>query len=168
MSPTTVYHPDDFLLGLSSVRERCFKVQEVANRNQLNHFDVDRTKLDDMVHLVISLIKRDYDNPSNIPPFGRWRHFDSGGRPRIQGLLNTWSSLGQDALEQTRKVIDLFVVACLLDIDPYQSWSYVEPATGRTYKWKDGVAVAILDMFSNGVFSSDPAHPYRVDCKCTW
>jgi hypothetical protein len=37
--------------------------------------------------------------------------------------------------------------------------------SGRSYKWKDGVAVAVLDMFVNGRFSSDPAQPHRVDCK---
>ncbi|KAI8888594.1 DUF1688-domain-containing protein [Backusella circina FSU 941] len=161
----SAYSDQDYLLGLGSVRDRCFKVQEAAVRNRLQHFDLDQSKLEDVVQFVVSIIKRDYDSPSDIPVHGRWRHFDVGNRPRIQNLLHTWSSLGQDTLEQTRKLIDLFVVACLLDIEPYQSWSYTEAMTGRNYKWKDGVAVAVLDMFVNGLFSSDPAQPHRVDSE---
>ncbi|KAI8971460.1 hypothetical protein BDF20DRAFT_884613 [Mycotypha africana] len=154
-----------FLLSLNSVRERCFKVQEAASRNRLKHFDVDPTKLEEMIQFVVLIIKRDYDTPSEIPPYSRWRHFDVGGRPRLNNLLQTWASLGQDALEQTRKLIDILVIACLMDIKPCQTWTYTEKSTGRIFKRKDGIAVAILDMFVNGVFSSDPAQPHRVDSE---
>jgi hypothetical protein len=157
--------PNDFLLSLSSVRERCFKVQEAASRNRLKHFDIDQSKLEEMVQYVISIIKRDYETPSEIPVYSRWRHFDIGGRPRLNNLLQTWSSLGQDTLEQTRKLIDILVVACLLDMKPYQNWTYTEQSTGRVFKRKDGIAIAILDLYVNGLFSSDHAQPHRVDCK---
>ncbi|KAI8372566.1 hypothetical protein EDC96DRAFT_499815 [Choanephora cucurbitarum] len=155
--------PNDFLLSLNSVRERCYKVQEAATRNRLKHFDVDPSKLDEMVQFVISIIKRDYDTPSDIPVYGRWRHFDIGGRPRLNNLIQTWTSLGQDALEQTRKLIDLLVIACLMDMKPCQTWTYTERSTGRVFKRKDGIAIAILDLFVSGFFSSDPTQPHRVD-----
>jgi hypothetical protein len=156
---------NDFLLSLNSVRERCYKVQEAANRNRLNHFDVDQSKLEDMIQFVILIIKRDYDSPSDIPVYSRWRHFDIGGRPRLNNLIQTWASLGQSTLEQTRKLIDILVIACLLDMKPCQIWSYTEQSTGRVFKKKDGIAIAILDLFLNGAFSSDPTNPHRVDCK---
>ncbi|OBZ91105.1 Uracil catabolism protein 4 [Choanephora cucurbitarum] len=155
--------PNDFLLSLNSVRERCYKVQEAATRNRLKHFDVDPSKLDEMVQFVISIIKRDYDTPSDIPVYGRWRHFDIGGRPRLNNLIQNWTSLGQDALEQTRKLIDLLVIACLMDMKPCQTWTYTERSTGRVFKRKDGIAIAILDLFVAGFFSSDPTQPHRVD-----
>ncbi|KAI9471922.1 MAG: hypothetical protein EXX96DRAFT_582219 [Benjaminiella poitrasii] len=157
--------PNDFLLCLSSVRERCFKVQEAATRNRLKHFDIDQSKLEEMVQFVVSIIKRDYDTPSEIPLYGRWRHFDIGGRPRLNNLIQTWASLGQDALEQTRKLVDLLVIACLMDIKPCQTWTYTEQSTGRKFKRKDGIAIALLDLFVSGMFSSDPAHPHRVDSE---
>ncbi|KAG1437131.1 hypothetical protein G6F56_013254 [Rhizopus delemar] len=98
---------NDFLLGLNSIRERCYKVQEAASRNRLQHFDMDPSKLEDMVQYVISVIKRDYDTPADIPVYGRWRHFDIGGKPRLNQQLQTWSTLGIDNLEQTRKLIDI-------------------------------------------------------------
>ncbi|KAI8977928.1 hypothetical protein BDB01DRAFT_852758 [Pilobolus umbonatus] len=155
----------DNRVSLNYTRDRCFKVQEAANRNKLNHFDVDHSKLDEMVKIVISLIKRDYDSPSDIPQYSRWRHFDIGGRSRLQTLIQTWTSLGQDNLEQTRKLIDILVIACLMDIKPCQTWCYTEKSTGRSFKRKDGIAIAILEMYINGVFSSDNTQPHRVDSK---
>lgn len=155
----------DFLLGLNSVRERCYKVQEAANKNRLIHFDVDQSKLDDMIQFVTLIIKRDYDTPSDIPVYSRWRHFDIGGKQRLNILMKAWSSQGLSTLEQTKRLIDILVVACLMDMKPCQSYCYMESATGRVLKRKDGIAVALLDMFNSGVFSTDPSQPHRVDCK---
>lgn len=163
-SPTT---DTEYLQSLRSVRERCFKVQEAAARQRLQHFDVDPSKLDDMVHIVVSLIKRDFDHPTDMPVHGRWRHFDVGGRPRIQNLIQSWASLGEQPLEQTRRVLDLFVVAVLLDIETGHNWAYREQLTGRMLKRNEGVAVAVLEMFMAGTFSSDSNKPHRVDCKYT-
>lgn len=158
--------PDsEYLLSLRAVRERCFQVQQLASKNKLSHFDIDASKLQDMVQLVISLIKRDYDDPSQIPAHGRWRHFDAGGRPRLQNLIQQWTNDGIDALEQTRRVLDLLVVAVLLDIDPSQGYTFREQSTNRYYKKREGVAVALLEMFMAGVFSINPELPHRVDCN---
>lgn len=156
----------EYLLSLRAVRERCFKVQEAAVKNKLNHFDIDESKLQDMAQFVISFIKRDYDDPSQIPAYGRWRHFDVGGRPRLQTLINSWSSIGTDATEQTRRVLDLMVIAVLLDIDPGQNnWSFREKISNRVYKRREGIAVAILEMFNSGLFSINENQPHRVDGK---
>lgn len=155
----------EFLLSLNSVRERCYKVQEAANKNRLSHFDVDQSKLDDMIQFVTLIIKRDFDTPSDIPVYGRWRHFDVGGKLRLNILMKSWSSQGQSPLEQTKRLIDILVVACLMDMKPCQNYSYMEHATGRVLKRKDGIAVAMLDMFLSGAFSSDSSQPHRVDCK---
>ncbi|GAA5801190.1 hypothetical protein HPULCUR_006633 [Helicostylum pulchrum] len=156
----------EYLLSLRAVRERCFKVQEAAVKSKLNHFDIDESKLQDMAQFIISFIKRDYDDPSQIPAYGRWRHFDVGGRPRLQTLINSWSSTGTDATEQTRRVLDLMVVAVLLDIDPGQNnWSFREKISNRVYKRREGIAVAILEMFNSGLFSINPNQPHRVDAE---
>ncbi|KAI9496329.1 hypothetical protein BDB00DRAFT_953304 [Zychaea mexicana] len=161
MAPADV----EYLASLRSVREQCFRVQEVAARNQLQHFEVDQTKFNDMVQYVLSLMKRDFDDTSEIPVHGRWRHFDIGGRPRIQNLINSWASLGESTMEQTRRVLDLFVVSVLLDIETDHTWSYQEQLTGRVLKRNEGIAVACLEMFTAGAFSSDPSKPHRVDSE---
>ncbi|CAO0790541.1 unnamed protein product [Mucor circinelloides] len=161
----THHKNNEYLLSLHAVRERCFKVQEAAVKNKLQHFDIDTSKLQDMVQFVISLIRRDYDDPSQIPAHGRWRHFDAGSRPRIQTLINSWASLGIDATEQTRRVLDLFTIGVLLDLDPNQSYSFRETSTNRLYKRREGIAIAILEMFMAGTFSINPNQPHRVDSE---
>lgn len=158
----------EYLSSLRSVRERCFRVQEAAMRNKLEHFDVDTSKLDDMVTIVLSLMKRDFDDTSQIPQFGRWRHFEAGGKSRIQQQLIQSAWAGIDPMEQTRRLIDLFVVAVLLDIDLGAGYAYREQASGRVYKQHEGVAIAVYEMFLAGTFSSDPRVPHRVDCKYIW
>ncbi|CEP08811.1 hypothetical protein [Parasitella parasitica] len=155
----------DYLLSLRAVRERCFKVQEAAVKNKLQHFDIDESKMKDMVQLVVSLIKRDFEDPSKIPAHGCWRNFDAGNNLRIQTLINSWASLGIDPTEQTRRVLDLFVIAVLLDIDSNQSYSFCETSTNKTLKKRQGMAVAILEMFMAGTFSSNPNQPHQVDLK---
>ncbi|KAI8647567.1 hypothetical protein BD408DRAFT_408152 [Parasitella parasitica] len=155
----------DYLLSLRAVRERCFKVQEAAVKNKLQHFDIDTSKLQDMVQFVVSLIKRDFDDPSKIPVHGRWRHFDVGDNPRIQTLINSWASLGIDRTEQTRRVLDLFVVAVLLDIDSSQGYSFRETSTNKLFKKRQRMAVAILEMFMAGTFSANPDQPHQVDLE---
>ncbi|KAI8148386.1 hypothetical protein BJV82DRAFT_591961 [Fennellomyces sp. T-0311] len=155
----------EYLWSLRSVRERCFRVQEAAARNRLQHFEVDQSKFNDMVQYVLSLMKRDFDDTNDIPVHGRWRHFDVGGRPRIRNLINSWASLGEDTMEQTRRILDLFVVAVLLDVETDHTWSYREQLTGRILKRNEGVAVACLEMFTAGSFSSDASKPHRVDSE---
>ncbi|KAG0169081.1 hypothetical protein DFQ30_003995 [Apophysomyces sp. BC1015] len=158
--------PDqEYLVSLRSVRERCFRVQEASMKDRLQHFNVDQSKLEDVVQIVVSLIKRDFGDPSRIPSHGRWRHFDVGGRPRIQNLINTWANHGEDTSEQTRRVLDLFVVAVLLDLEAGHTWAYSESSTGRVYKRTEGIAIAVLDLFLAGTFSSDPTQPHRVDSE---
>ena len=85
-----------------------------------------------------------------------------GGRPRIDQLLATWP-LSVDKQERTRRLIDLFVVSVLLDAGAGTRWSYKSKETGRIYKRSEGLAVASLEMFKLGVFSSNKDQPYQVD-----
>lgn len=155
----------EYLSSLRAVREGCFKVQEAAVKNKLQHFDIDTTKLQDMVQLVLSLIKRDFDEPSQIPTHGCWRYFDAGRCSRIQTLISSWASLGTDPIEQTRRVLDLFVITIILDVDPQVTFSYREPTSNRTFKRREAIAIAVLDMFMAGTFSMNTDQPHQVDCK---
>ncbi|CAG8630994.1 40517_t:CDS:2 [Gigaspora margarita] len=152
-----------YFKSLRSVRERSNKVYEKAKTNSLNHFQVDFSKLQEVVTKVIALIKRDYEQISDIPPHGRWRHFDVGGHARVQTLINEWKSSDCDKLEITRRLLDLFVISVLLDAGAGNAWSYKEQKTGNTYNRSEGLAIASLDMFKSGIFSSLGSQPYQVD-----
>lgn len=85
-----------------------------------------------------------------------------GGRPRINQLLQSWPST-IDAQERTRRLIDLFLVSVLLDAGAGTRWSYRSKESGKVYSRSEGLAVASLEMFKSGMFSSDPTEPCQVD-----
>lgn len=77
-------------------------------------------------------------------------------------LLASWPS-AIDNQERTRRLIDLFLVSVLLDAGAGANWSYKSKESGKTYRRSEGLAVASLEMFKTGTFSSDSAQPYQVD-----
>ncbi|KAL1957057.1 hypothetical protein VTO42DRAFT_6434 [Malbranchea cinnamomea] len=155
--------PAAYLKSIHAVRQRCRLVMLKAKNNQLNHFDVDWGKFQETAQYIVSIIKRDYaPDYQSIPPHGRWQHFDAGGRPRVNQLLQSWPST-VDALERTRRLIDLFLVSVLLDAGAGNQWSYKSKESGKIFKRSEGLAVATFEMFKAGLFSSNPNEPFQVD-----
>ena len=155
--------PAAYLRSINAVRERSRLVLQKAKADQLNHFDVDLSKFPDAADYVVSIIKRDFEGDySSIPPHGRWQHFEVGGRPRITQLLQSWPT-SVDNTERTRRLIDLFLVSVLLDAGAGTAWSYKSKESSKVYSRSEGLAVASLEMFKAGAFSSDPDQPHQVD-----
>lgn len=103
---------------------------------------------------LLTVPQRDYaPDYASIPPHGRWQHFDVGGRPRIDQLMATWPS-SVDNQERTRRLLDLFLVSVLLDAGAGTKWQYKSKESGRIYRRSEGLAVASLEMFKAGAFSS--------------
>lgn len=75
-------------------------------------------------------------------------------------LLASWT--GVDQKERCRRLLDLFLVSVLLDAGAGSQWGY-KAQNGRIYKRSEGLAVASLEMFTSGLFSSDMSQPCRVD-----
>ncbi|KUL84943.1 hypothetical protein ZTR_07865 [Talaromyces verruculosus] len=155
--------PAAYLRSIHAVRERSRIVLQRARADKLTHFDVDMSKFEATASYVVSIIKRDYaPDYSSIPPHGRWQHFDVGGRPRIDQLLQSWPST-IDPTERTRRLIDLFLISVLLDAGAGNKWSYKSKESGKVFSRSEGLAVASLEMFKTGLFSSDPTEPCQVD-----
>jgi hypothetical protein len=113
--------------------------------------------------LIAAVVQRDFaPDYASIPPHGRWQHFNSGGRDRIAELLSSWPS-NVDPSEQCRRLLDLFLVSVLLDAGAGTAWSYKSKQNGRTYKRSEGLAIASLEMFKDGLFSSNRVQPHQVD-----
>ncbi|KAH7071353.1 hypothetical protein BKA63DRAFT_71343 [Paraphoma chrysanthemicola] len=162
-APDPALDPAGYLRSIYAVRERTKLVLEKAKKNQLKHFTVDMSKFHDVASFVVSIIKRDYaPDYASIPPHGRWQHFDVGGRPRIDQLMASWPST-VDNQERTRRLLDLFLVSVLLDAGAGTKWQYKSKESGRIYRRSEGLAVASLEMFRAGMFSSDVNSPHQVD-----
>lgn len=78
--------------------------------------------------------------------------------------MATWPS-ATDNMERTRRLIDLFVVSVLLDAGAGTKWQYKSKESGKVYRRSEGLAVASLEMFKIGLFSSNPEQPCQVDSE---
>ncbi|RVX66955.1 hypothetical protein B0A52_09079 [Exophiala mesophila] len=155
----------DYLLSLAAVRDRANVVLDLAEKGKLNHFNYEPKNLDVVADYVSNLITRDFgpDRYNEIPPHGRWQHFNVGGVDRVATLLGETGST--DKTEQARILIDLFVVSVLLDAGAGATWRFLEPVAGTYSNRSEGIAVASLYMFKAGAFSSDSSKPYSVSAQ---
>jgi Protein of unknown function (DUF1688) len=80
----------------------------------------------------------------------------------VDRLLQSWPST-LDPQERTRRLVDLFTVSVLLDAGAGNQWSYKSKDSGQVYRRSEGIAIASLEMFKAGAFSSNAADPHRVD-----
>ncbi|ELU42313.1 urg3 [Rhizoctonia solani AG-1 IA] len=142
-----------YLRTLPSIRERCSRVHDLAKEGKLEYFDYHPEKEKDVVEFCAKIIEREFGSAyDTIPPHSRWRHFDAG-HERIAPLLAQWSK-ELTPLETTKRLIDLFLVSVLLDAGAGNAWAYTESG-GEKFGRSEGLAIASLDMFLAGFFSSD-------------
>ncbi|KAI8097440.1 uncharacterized protein BX664DRAFT_326373 [Halteromyces radiatus] len=155
--------PQDYLRTLDAIRDRSYKVYEQAQKGKLVYFDIDETKLPQVVQHVQQVTRTRFGTDLNkIPPHSRLNHF---GTERLASLRQQWQEdKGLDVLEQTRRFLDLVVVSVLVDAGAGQIWSYTTKQGERVGR-SEGLAIASLDMFLDGYYSSDPTIKDRVDAQ---
>ena len=143
-----------------AVRERARWLLARARGGSSAEFTVDDARLDDAAAEVATVTRERY--PSlEIPYHSRWRHFETGGIDRRVALDRRLGDAS--AAERARAHIDLAVVSVLLDAGAGPAWRYAEPGTGLVLTRSEGLGVASFHAFVDGLFSSDPSRPLRVD-----
>ena len=141
------------LKSLDSIRQRS---QLVFNSPQhWQHFDYHPENLPACIDLIIQLINRDYQQKP-IPMHSRWRHFDINDD--LNDLVSGWKE-SLSLKEIVQNLLDLFVVSVLLDAGAGDKYRYNN--IGRS----EGLALASLDMFKSGLFSSCTSNKYQCDAK---
>lgn len=148
------------LLKPAAVRERAQEMLRLGRAGRLAHFNVHPERLRACAAYVLETIRQNY--PSlDIPFHARWRHFVIAGMDRWK-VLDAGAHFA-DATARGRAAYDLAVVSVLLDAGAGPDWRYRDEVTGRSIGRSEGLALASLDMFAAGAFSSDPVEPLRVD-----
>ncbi len=147
----------DYLLSAKAVRERCGLVLAAAERDATAHFRLDMDCLPAVARQVAEVTRRRYPG-LNVPLHSRWRHFAAGGIERASLVAP-----GADAAKTARARIDLTIVSVLLDAGAGPHWRFNEKETGQVYPRSEGLAVASLRAMQRGLFSADPANPWRAD-----
>ncbi len=158
--PSTIEdHPDEAkaLLSAAAVRSRCEVVLAAAECGETRHFRLVPGRLDESVRRVVDITRRRYPDLA-VPYHSRWRHFSVGGVDRA-GII----APGADPAEMARARIDLAVVSVLLDAGAGAGWRFYEAETGQVLSRSEGLAVASLRAMQAGLFSADPANPWRAD-----
>lgn len=151
-----------WLRSPEAIRVRCGELFALAKTGRSAHFLYHPERLDAAADLVLTVMREAYPDLA-VPYHSRWRHFEFDG-------IDRWGSLAaalDDAnpAERARARIDLAVVSVLLDAGAGPDWSYREAATGTVHRRSEGLAVASLDMFAAGRFSSHPDRPLRGDAE---
>jgi hypothetical protein len=70
-----------------------------------------------------------------------------------------------DPAARARAAFDLAIVSVLLDAGAGPQWHYRDPVSGKMIGRSEGLALASLDMFTNGAFSSDRGKPMQADAE---
>lgn len=131
-----------------------------ADRKALAYVEMHREFLPKVLDLVETTIQNTYPD-FQIPPFSCWRHLEAGGHDR-------WAMLAAARRFETPEEMlicaaDLAVLCSVLNVDLATDWCFREPATGETWRGREGQAIAVLSMFSSGAFSAVPSEPLRAD-----
>jgi hypothetical protein len=145
------------LLTAAAVRDRCGTVFAAAERGETRHFRLVMTRLAEVVRRILEITRGRYPD-LDVPYHSRWRHFSAGGVDRAALV-----AAGADPDEAARARIDLAVVSVLLDAGAGAKWRFREAETGQILSRSEGLAVASLRAMQAGLFSADPAHPWRAD-----
>jgi len=147
------------LMTTDAVRKVTRRIFELAKKDETKYFKLNLSKLEETADFVADVIKKNYPD-LNIPYHSRWRHFEKL-RPStvVPDLAKSWPC---DEKERVRRLIDLATISVLLDAGTGPAWKYTD-SEGNVYTRSEGLALASLDMFKSGLFSSDPAVPHRVN-----
>ncbi|CAG7850476.1 Uracil catabolism protein 4 AltName: Full=Pyrimidine-degrading protein 14 [Serendipita indica DSM 11827] len=131
------------LRALPTIRQRCKLVHALAQQNKLQYFEYHPEKEHEVVMFCEEIMRRDYESFSKA-----------------------CISHTVPVEEQCARLLDLFLVSVLLDAGAGNVWKYKEEIeNGEVYSRSEGLAIASLDMFKKGLFSSDPEMKERVDAQ---
>jgi hypothetical protein len=149
------------LLNAAAVRTRAKRMLALGLDDKLPHFRIDLAQLDHAADLVAATTRKNYPT-LDVPFHSRWRHFTVKGNDRAEILAQRLS----DRHERARAAFDLVIVSALLDAGAGPQWRYRDAATSESIGRSEGLALASLDMFVRGAFSSQASkNPLRADAS---
>jgi Protein of unknown function (DUF1688) len=148
------------LLNAGAVRDRAHRMLEMGLRDELSGFRIDLGQMGATADLVLAITRKAYPT-LDVPFHSRWRHFVVDGVDRWAALADAmpW----RDDQERARAEFDLAIISVLLDAGAGPSWRYRDSATGTRIGRSEGLALASLDMFARGLFSTKAGEPLRAD-----
>lgn len=125
----------------------------------LTHFAIDLNRLPAAAAYVAETIQQNYPD-LRVPLHARWRHFVVDGVDRWEDVAEE-AAVGSAARAHIR--FDLAVTSVLLDAGAGPGWRWQDPVSGQVLARSEGLAIASLAAFQQGLFSSVRGEPSRAD-----
>lgn len=150
---TSTVDPLVYLRSPVAIRERCQQIFDLGVKGELNHFSINIARLDGVAAMVNAETVRNY--PSlEVPYHSRWRHFNAGDLDRNHVVNEILTPLPPK--ERCRSKIELAILSVLLDAGAGDVWGFVDNNSGTRLKRSEGLAVASLYAYGDGVFGPEP------------
>ncbi len=143
-----------YLLTVAAIQERSNQILQLSLKGK-THFNLYLENLEKIADLTAQITQNNYPD-KQIPLHSRWRHFVINNNDYSDFLKN----LPQP--QQVKAKLDLAMVSVLLDAGAGPQWRYKNDQ-GQSFSRSEGLAIASLEMFKSGFFSSNNHEPYRVD-----
>jgi hypothetical protein len=150
------------LLSAAAVRERAQELAEIGLDGGLEHWRVRLDQLPAVAGFVAETIRQRYPDLA-VPFHARWRHFALGGKDLWAARAN--HTRWVDPAARARAEFDLAITSVLLDAGAGGRWRYDDPETGLSAARSEGLAIASLRLFEQGVLSADARDPLRADAR---
>ena len=162
-TPVPASHPAARLLSATAVREHCQEIFAYVVKGDSPHFVWHAERLSATAGYVADVIRERYAD-LKVPYHSRWRHFEAGGVDRWAKAASDHGLMRDDKLiERVKARIDLVIPSVLLDAGAGVDWRCYDAVTGQTLRRSEGLGVASLALFTNGLLSDIPLQPMRSD-----
>ncbi|MDH5581515.1 MAG: URC4/urg3 family protein [Bdellovibrionales bacterium] len=131
----------DWLLWPSTIRDQAKRIFDSLEEGK-THFLINENKWDQTVDIVWKEMNKNYPD-LKIPFHSRWRHFDIG-KQRLNKVHD----------QSIESMLDLCFISVLLDAGAGAEWKYRYKKENIAYGRSEGLALASLEMFENGLFGA--------------
>lgn len=142
-----------YLRSPIAIRERCQQLFDLGLKGELDHFTIAMPRLEGVAAIVKSETLRNYPT-LDVPYHSRWRHFNAGDLDRNHVVNEILAPLPPK--ERCRSKLELAIISVLLDAGAGDVWGFVDNNSGVRHKRSEGLAVASLYSYGDGVFGPEP------------
>jgi hypothetical protein len=150
------------LLSADAVRERSYRIGELALSAQAQWFTINETNFDRCVSLVQRTCEKNYPDLV-IPYHSRWRHFEIEGECLWDHYTRDFRG---DKIDLARTAVDLVFLSVLLDAGAGSDWVFEDPVTNVVLSRSEGLAAASVELFFNHVARLDSQRGWLMDGEC--
>ncbi len=142
------------ILSAPFIRKQAQMIWDLTLKEQ-THFKLNLAKLPKLAEEVWQhTLTRFPGGIDTIDPHSRFNHFRCQQVDRVQWLVDEMNFRGvKGKWEQAKELMDLTVYSVLLDAGAGPGWKYTEKETGLILGRSEGLGVASLQMFRDGLFS---------------